>query len=365
MEKILKSYLRKLTNLSGNNRSLLLLRLLREQLIDIHDFDFAQNKPSFYIIDELVQQRNKITLCENIDPHSESTNDLAKRLRRVQRTEQFIFHERGAKDLYIGWPFVKGKFKDGTSVRCPLIFFPVELKLDKNEWVLSKRKDVNITLNKTFLLAYSYYNEVPLDEELVETIIDDYHRDSTLFRTQLYELLKESNLEIHFNQDNFTDELKAFKNYNKVAFDSECKAGMLKLYPTAVLGIFPQSGSYLVPDYMELIENNRIDDLETFFYKKMVDEENMRQVLEENTFTPFPLDAYQEKALQEIKKGNSIVVQGPPGTGKSQLISNLISDFMARGKTVLMVCQKRAALDVVYERLKEKVREREEKQGKK
>ena len=49
--------------------------------------------------------------------------------------------------------------------------------------------------------------------------------------------------------------------------------------------------------------------------------------------------------------GQSIVVQGPPGTGKSQLISNLVSDFISKGKRVLVVCQKRAALDVVYDRL--------------
>lgn len=46
------------------------------------------------------------------------------------------------------------------------------------------------------------------------------------------------------------------------------------------------------------------------------------------------------------------MVQGPPGTGKSQLISNLITDFIARGKKVLVVCQKRAALDVIYDRMK-------------
>src|SRR5690606_37876075 len=51
--------------------------------------------------------------------------------------------------------------------------------------------------------------------------------------------------------------------------------------------------------------------------------------------------------------GTSLVIQGPPGTGKSQLICNVISDFIARGKVVLMVCQKRAALDVVYARLNE------------
>ena len=67
------------------------------------------------------------------------------------------------------------------------------------------------------------------------------------------------------------------------------------------------------------------------------------------------MDAFQENALKAVKKGNSIVVQGPPGTGKSQLICNLISDFIARGKRVLVVCQKRAALDVVYNRLSDSV----------
>ncbi|MEX1241558.1 MAG: AAA domain-containing protein, partial [Cyclobacteriaceae bacterium] len=42
------------------------------------------------------------------------------------------------------------------------------------------------------------------------------------------------------------------------------------------------------------------------------------------------------------------------GTGKSQLICNLMADAIASGKRALLVCQKRAALDVVYNRLQEK-----------
>ena len=51
--------------------------------------------------------------------------------------------------------------------------------------------------------------------------------------------------------------------------------------------------------------------------------------------------------------GESYVIQGPPGTGKSQTITNLIADYVARGKGVLFVCEKRAALDVVFHRLKQ------------
>ena len=46
-----------------------------------------------------------------------------------------------------------------------------------------------------------------------------------------------------------------------------------------------------------------------------------------------------------------MVVRGPPGTGKSQVITNLISDALTNNKKILVVCQKRAALDVVYQRL--------------
>jgi very-short-patch-repair endonuclease len=46
------------------------------------------------------------------------------------------------------------------------------------------------------------------------------------------------------------------------------------------------------------------------------------------------------------------IVHGPPGTGKSQTIVNIVADCLARGERVLVVCQKRAAIDVVSERLR-------------
>ena len=64
-------------------------------------------------------------------------------------------------------------------------------------------------------------------------------------------------------------------------------------------------------------------------------------------------DPTQSMAVAESRTGQSYIIQGPPGTGKSQTITNLIADFAARGKRVLFVCEKRAAIDVVYARLKQ------------
>ncbi|MGL6008694.1 MAG: AAA domain-containing protein, partial [Culicoidibacterales bacterium] len=64
-----------------------------------------------------------------------------------------------------------------------------------------------------------------------------------------------------------------------------------------------------------------------------------------------PLDASQEQAVAAIKNNSSMVVYGPPGTGKSQMITNLIADMVAQDKRVLMVSQKKVAIDVIASRL--------------
>ncbi|HEX2805913.1 MAG TPA: AAA domain-containing protein, partial [Kineosporiaceae bacterium] len=65
-----------------------------------------------------------------------------------------------------------------------------------------------------------------------------------------------------------------------------------------------------------------------------------------------PADGSQVAALARSRQGGSFVIQGPPGTGKSQTITNLIADYVAAGRRVLFVCQKRAAIDVVHARLR-------------
>ena len=64
-------------------------------------------------------------------------------------------------------------------------------------------------------------------------------------------------------------------------------------------------------------------------------------------------DPTQATAIGLARSGANYIIQGPPGTGKSQTITNLIADYVMQGKRVLFVCEKRAAIDVVYARLRQ------------
>ncbi len=71
----------------------------------------------------------------------------------------------------------------------------------------------------------------------------------------------------------------------------------------------------------------------------------------QDILAPLLSDSSQLKAICAIDAGRDLVLEGPPGTGKSQTITNLIAHNLAKGKTVLFVSEKMAALEVVHRRL--------------
>src|SRR5579859_2775326 len=72
----------------------------------------------------------------------------------------------------------------------------------------------------------------------------------------------------------------------------------------------------------------------------------------EQDYSVLDADSSQRSAINAVLSGHSLVIHGPPGTGKSQTIANLIAALVARGRKVLFVAEKRAAIDAVLSRLK-------------
>jgi hypothetical protein len=122
------------------------------------------------------------------------------------------------------------------------------------------------------------------------------------------------------------------------------------------LGNFNYRRMTLVHDYAKLIES----DLASEAFDRIFSVEPKPS--EKGKIAPLPLsdqhvvipcDATQASAIARARTGGSYIIQGPPGTGKSQTITNLIADYVAQGKRVLFVCEKRAAIDVVFHRLRQ------------
>src|SRR5262249_41857265 len=72
---------------------------------------------------------------------------------------------------------------------------------------------------------------------------------------------------------------------------------------------------------------------------------------EVDRFRTVESDPSQDIAIASARLAPGLLIEGPPGTGKSQTIVGIVADAIGRNETVLIVCQKQAALRVVQKRL--------------
>lgn len=347
-ESIFQHYINRLTDLSTKNRSLYLPKLDGAGKIELREFDFLNNEPSFEILRKIIQGKKRIPLIPEVDPRMGDTNQVSKKLARLAFRDQLTQEETGDHSLYLAWPFVEGKLINGQVLRAPILLIPVELKQEKDYWWLSASDSWQ--WNPAFLLAYRHAYQREIDEEKLQEDLAVLTEDPTEFRTLLNQILA-ANFQIQLSSSLFEDQFSPFP-CSQISLDQErFQDGKISLKTYSILGQFAQNGNFLFREYEELKSSQDSNSLEDLFERHFSKGEVQATPREEQLFPIFPLDASQENALLKVRQGRSLVVEGPPGTGKSQLIANLVSDFIARGKKVLVVSQKRAALDVVFERM--------------
>jgi len=101
------------------------------------------------------------------------------------------------------------------------------------------------------------------------------------------------------------------------------------------------------PVVSHLVEGGR----QQFVDPKNPEAKELDLVLDSELLNPTAADGAQSIAIKRALSDQSFVLEGPPGTGKSQTITNLLANALAKGKKVLFVAEKQAALSVVKERL--------------
>ena len=338
---------KKLTNLSSANPLLWQSRLRAGIHLDLTDLLFETVVSSADFLDGLCSGKKKIRLAPVYNPRNPSENRMGAALQRLSRHRLTENQERGTDQLFLAWPFLSGRWPDGSPVRTPFQLIPLNLFSDGSIWWMEPRT-AEARINPAFLLAFTRHCGKPLDENLFEKELGLEAADARSYLTSLYGRLENSPLDVHFNSGLFTLELEKFRPQKKEEVSAVYQPGMLRLQPHAIIGLFPLSDSLLLPDYDEF-ERKGLS-LEDFFLYHSV---QPAAVTERDLLFPLPADGSQEACLKEILSGKNLLIEGPPGSGKSQLITNLAAAAAGSGKSVLLVCQKKVALEVVLDRLKQ------------
>ena len=249
---------------------------------------------------------------------------LNKYMDSIYKKYNFFIKETGVNPLFFCFGFLEWTESQNSDHKfySPILIFQAVLnkKKRKNFSVSGAGNELNINQALNEKLKRDFSIELPELKETEDNQIDIY----------LEEVRKKISVNHNWKVKNWVS-FGLYPNQNMVIFkdmrliaESETTGGPLEKILLGKISGVNGLGEY------------NIDDIK---YQKEI------SALIESA------DASQHSAILDVLKGKDIVIKGPPGTGKSQTIVNIISSLISKGKKVLFVAQKQAALDVVKNKL--------------
>jgi superfamily I DNA and/or RNA helicase/very-short-patch-repair endonuclease len=355
---ILNKLSNKLVNINKKNRLLYNGRLSKKYAFDLMRLD---DKKVTRIIQSFInedEQKQHVIAKVNYDKgrRSKASEDF-EALKTLYRNVETIKVEKGQEVLYLGYPYVEGRlFYEDFQIKAPLFLFPAKLEVINNEYRLSFDKNRDIVYNTTLILANNKFNNK--NEVIPDNVIENIDKDT--FIQDAIRYFEKHHIKIKDEEVNFEEFNESILRSNN--YDEEFN---LHLKGYCVLGSFPMFSNSIQKDYNQIIEResisplvrnlftgiDRISDSEITYTQQIFNKNEEDVVDEVNLHYINTLNYSQEKVLSEIDKKDAIVIQGPPGTGKSQTITSLIAQAVLQNKKVLVVSEKKTALDVIYNRL--------------
>jgi very-short-patch-repair endonuclease len=261
--------------------------------------------------------------------------ELARRAVDIYRKAQIALQEGGANTLYlaIGFLLWKRDEKDDRRFRAPLILLPVTLE----------RKSVRSGIR---MLAHD--DEPRFNTTLLEMLRKDFQIDirgldgelptdhsgidvSGIWNTVRKEVKEAPGFEV------IEDVVLGHFSFAKYLMWKDLVDRTDALRKNAIVKHLIDTPRDPYPSEIAFVDGSDVD----------------RHYKPSDLLTPLQADSSQMAAIATADRGKDFIIIGPPGTGKSQTISNLIAHTLGKGKTVLFVSEKTAALEVVYRRLKD------------
>ncbi len=262
-------------------------------------------------------------VCGRLDRKTISNN-----LKNLYRKEREEYRERGIRVLFLAFGMLEWmEAGSDEHILSPLLLFPVELKRESahDPFVLHPVEE-DLVLNPALQVKMKRdfnWELPPIPEDWDEMSVSGY-LDSVRNQAEEWDWSVQDSVVLRiftFEKLGMYQDLD--KNFGTLSGHACVRALCGEAFPAA--------------DLSEIKDPRKLDAIQK----------------PEDTFQILDADSSQQQAIQAVLKGQSIVLQGPPGTGKSQTIANIISESIARGKTVLFASEKMAALEVVAKRLNE------------
>lgn len=385
MRAVYKYYKERLIEISGKNRSLYSKNLSKKYAYDIgavigddgkefeefFNFLWKGKRTSYVLIKKEAKERlsknfnleNKIKASfidtKNMSTEEKRNENLRRERVKKEETKKLLLSqvsqlkslkreieefakETGRYEMFIGYPFVTGYINKDMQIKAPLILFPVVVNIEDDSTVsIEAKHDEFIQFNKVLMLAYAKEHRLNNEGLIMEfDNLIDYKLKSV---KDVVDYLSAYGFKFDYDANN-----KELIRFEQIAEPSYKDDG-LKIINACVIGRFPLANA-IYNDY-SLFEKKHLtsDAIDQLLAGKQA--KKIKKV-DDKVYTINDLDYAQENAIEKLNQSGNLVIYGPPGTGKSQTIVNIISDALCKNKKVLVVSQKKAALDVVFNRLK-------------
>ncbi len=355
----------KLENFSSTNKSIWISRSIKSKTIDVWNFEEKTIKDLMKLFQNGINYNRKIEL--NLKTEALTTrkkddiDDLVDIKEDVKRRAYFspllqnvkkIQDEKGQNSLYLSSMIFNGKARlksKEMNVRAPIFYFPIKILRNEgnDKWILTLDGDRDIFTNG-FILKYIFK-------------ISDFEYDGNKTPYENIEILI-SNSKIKEVETTF-ENISKFSNVKNNS-DWMGKKTKFEITDSFLIGIFSDFSSYIQAEINDYVETEKIPNaLNDFLLESTANSDSeIREIRESvsgeiNDFKKLNytnnLNAQQLKAIKTISNKNSkgLVIWGPPGTGKSETIISLIENEVAKGKRVLVVSEKQAAIEVIKNRL--------------
>lgn len=349
----LKELEKKLVNLSRRNKLLYTNKLANKYAVDLLDIIDKASIIKF-LFDKNVKEINVCDLTVEGVRKSKNNEIQYNKLVGLSREVNREMREKGQYDLYIAYPFVRGRIAgQDFELNAPLVLFPVTLTKETNWFTIAKDYTRDVVYNNNILLANYKFNKInkPLPNNAIFELneLDFYHN--------IVEFYESEKINITPSDGNM------IKYVPPCDSTREFKRGEMVMYGNVLIGKYSTYSSSMQKDLNSIINSGTINPLledllsgmdDYDFYDEVESGEalDFNQSAKESELCYItPINSTQENVILASDNCKELVVQGPPGTGKSQVITSLIANAVAKKKTVLMVSEKKSALDVVYSRL--------------